>query len=122
MKKLLFIALFIIGCVSTPPKPPPPQSTMDVIEEELAGWGGADDLFDARWANWKVGYNKDEGNLYIQVAAQPSANDIAMIGLVQTNQHVRVSLLMGFIILIKHALNIVKIILGDTLLVTSSRL
>ena len=80
MKKLLFIALFIIGCVSTPPKPPPPQSTMDVIEEELAGWGGADELFDARWANWKVGYNKDEGNLYIQVAAQPSANDIAMSG------------------------------------------
>ena len=52
MKKLILPILFvIISCTSSPPKPPPSQSTMEVIEQELAEWGGADDLFDARWAN-----------------------------------------------------------------------
>ncbi len=80
MKKnfiLLFFFLFI-GCSET--LPPPSTQTINLIEKELSRWGDSDDASEARWPNYKVGYNKTEGNLYIQVAAQPLANDIAMNG------------------------------------------
>ena len=47
---------------------------MDAIQKSL-DLNGED-----RWLNWKVGYNKDERNIYIQVAADPMANKIAMKG------------------------------------------
>ena len=52
----------------------PSQSVLDAIQKSLDVNG------EDRWANWKVGYNKDEKNIYIQVAADPIANSIAIKG------------------------------------------
>ena len=52
----------------------PSQSVLDAIQKSLDVNG------EERWANWKVGYNKDEKNIYIQVAADPIANSIAIKG------------------------------------------
>ena len=55
----------------------PPQSVLDAIQKSL-DINGED-----RWANWKVGYNNDERKIYIQVAADPMANKIAMSGYIK---------------------------------------
>lgn len=79
---IIYSLILFIGCNTTQPKPPPPQSTIDAIQKNLDIEG------EDRWANWKVGYNKEEGNLYIQVAADPMANDIAMSGYIDLIKHI----------------------------------
>ena len=55
-------------------KIPPSQDIIDAIQNSL------DENGKDRWANWKVGYNEEEENIYIQVAADPSANKVAIKG------------------------------------------
>ena len=60
----------------------PSQSVLDAIQKSLDIEG------EERWANWKVGYNKDEKNIYIQVAADPRANSIAIDGYIELIKHI----------------------------------
>tara|TARA_X000001388_G_C2229183_1_gene122416 strand:+ start:106 stop:507 length:402 start_codon:yes stop_codon:yes gene_type:complete len=99
MKKVLYVFLFILligglanlfdvdNSTASPSKAQrtskeevnrhPNQTVLDAIQKSLDSNG------EDRWANWKVGYNESEKNIYIQVAADPLANEIAMKGYIE---------------------------------------
>ena len=60
----------------------PFQSTIDVIQKNLDIEG------EDRWVTWKVGYNRDEKNIYIQVAADPIANSTAINSYIDLIKHI----------------------------------
>ena len=72
---MLILSLCLLtSCENKKLIPHPNQSVLDKIQDSL------DENGKDRWANWKVGYNDSERNIYIQVAADPLANEVAMKG------------------------------------------
>ena len=77
---IVLMSLFLFSCGSKPKPPPISNSQLSQIKSELASWDDCNGFAGCRWANRKVGYNADEGVLYIQVATQADANQVACDG------------------------------------------
>ena len=79
MKQLLSIVFTVVLFLScfpqkskAPPKPPLSQAKLSAIEEDIKGWA------EGRWLNYTVGYDQDDETVIIQIAVDPSANEIAI--------------------------------------------